>query len=137
MKSESDAITDDEWLLRRVPRCRFRNDKTPFISPGAFEPRLAGRSHDPDLDGISLYREACLTNPDDCLLPVAADKRSEWGIVRISVAEIRELGMSAVSVHDDQVAGHVVIPELSASAFAKKTRSVQKADARVGCRRKW
>ena len=117
MKSESDAITDEEWLLRRVHRDRFRTGKTPFISPGAFEPRLPGKSRDPDCDGISLYRESCLADPESCLLPVATEKRSEWGIVRILAAEIRRLGMSMNAAHDEQIPGHVVIPELSASAF--------------------
>ena len=117
MKSESDAITDDEWLLRRVHRDRFRIGKMPFISPGAFEPRLPEKCRDPDIDGISLYRESCLANPEACLLPVAAEKRSEWGIVRILAAEIRRLGMSVNAAHDEQIPGHVVIPELSATAF--------------------
>ncbi len=89
----------------------------PVISPGAFEPRLPGRSRDPDVDGISLYREACLGTLEECLLPVSADKRPEWGIVRLPVSRIRILNMSLRSVHDDRVAGHVVIPELSAGAF--------------------
>lgn len=117
MKSESDAITDDEWPLRRVHRDRFRIGKMPFISPGAFEPRLPGKSHDPDSDGISFYRESCLADPALCLLSVAAEKRSEWGIVRILAAEIRRLGLSVNAAHDEQIPGRVVIPELSASAF--------------------
>lgn len=117
MKSESDAVTDEEWLPRRVHRNQFRTGKVPFISPGAFEPRLPGKSRDPDSDGISLYRESCLADPEACLPPVATEKRSEWGIVRILAAEIRRLGMSVNAAHDEQIPGHVVIPELSASAF--------------------
>ena len=89
----------------------------PFISPGAFEPRLPGKSRDPDSDGISLYRESCLPNPEACLLQVSTEKRSEWGIVRILAAEIRRLGLSVNAAHDEQIPGHVVIPELSATAF--------------------
>ena len=68
MKSETDPITDDEWLMRRVRIERFRDDKTPFILPGAFEPRIKGR--EPDIDGISLYREECLANPEEILSAV-------------------------------------------------------------------
>lgn len=58
MKSEDAPITDDEFLLRRVRCEKFRSNEVPRISPNAFEPRISGR--DPDIDGISLYREACL-----------------------------------------------------------------------------
>lgn len=89
MKSESDAITDDEWLLRRVHRDRFRIGKMPFISPGAFEPRLPEKCRDPDIDGISLYRESCLANPEACLPNGNSVTCREFGIA-ISVAmEVR------------------------------------------------
>jgi hypothetical protein len=55
-KHESEPIGDDEWLLRRVRRERFRPLQIPLIAPAAFEPRIKGR--DPDVDGISLFREA-------------------------------------------------------------------------------
>jgi hypothetical protein len=58
MKHEFDPVTDDEWLLRRVHRQYFRNDPNLLISPSAFEPRVKGR--EPDVDGISLFRLACL-----------------------------------------------------------------------------
>jgi hypothetical protein len=47
----------------------------------------------------------------------AAEKRAEWGIRRILAAEIRRLGMSVNAAHDEQIPGHVIIPELSDSAF--------------------
>ena len=58
LKDENDPITPDEWFLRRVHCDKFRTDKTPLISPNAFEPRIKGR--DPDKDGISLFRCAVL-----------------------------------------------------------------------------
>lgn len=115
MKLETDPITDDEWLLRRVRVERFRTDKTPMISPNAFEPRLRGR--DVDTDGISLYRQACLASPEDILAPVPEDKRHEFGIVRVPVSLIKSLGLSVEIRQDHRVPGHVVIPELNASAY--------------------
>ena len=81
MKSESDPITDEEFLLRRVRIERFRYDRTPLVSPNAFEPRIVGR--DPDTTGISLYREACLADPCDILATVPEEKRADYGIVRV------------------------------------------------------
>jgi hypothetical protein len=116
MKPETDPITDDEWLLRRVRVERFRTDKTPIISPNAFEPRVKGR--DIDHDGISLYRESCLSAPADILATVAEDKRHEYGIVRIPVSLLRTLNLTVESHQDSRVLGHVVIPELNATAYA-------------------
>jgi hypothetical protein len=121
MKSEADPITEDEWLLRRVHKDRFRSDKVPVISPSAFEPRIKGR--EPDEDGISLYREACLSSPEDALAAVAEGKRDSFGIVRLPVRALRNLDLTIESKPDDRILGHVVIPELRASAFAASKQS--------------
>jgi hypothetical protein len=115
MKPETDPITDDEWLLRRVRVERFRNDKTPIISPNAFEPRVKGR--DIDHDGISLYREACLSSATDILATVSAERVHEYGIVRIPVSLLLSLRLSVQSRPDARILGHVVIPELNAATY--------------------
>lgn len=117
MKSETDPITDDEWLLRRVRFDRFRKDDIPIISPNVFEPRLTGR--DIDHDGISFYRESCLPNPSAVLATVADSKRHEYGIVRIPVSLLKELKLSVQIRVDSRILGHVVIPELNASSYSK------------------
>jgi tRNA pseudouridine55 synthase len=117
MKSEADPITDDEWLLRRVPLPQFRTDRLPIISPNAFEPRIKGR--DVDADGISLYRAACLNDPGEILEPVAAERRQEYGIVRLSVSFLKSLGLSVRNSPDDRVKGHVVLPELNAVDYQR------------------
>jgi len=112
MKAESEPIADDEWLLRRVPLQYWD-------SPRAFEPRLLGKNvRDPDLSGISLYRESCLTHPEDILAPVPPEKWGNNGIVRIPMALVIELGLSAQLEPDARVKGHVVIPELRAEIHA-------------------
>ena len=122
MKSEADPITEDEWLLRRVYKDRFRSEKVPVISPSAFEPRI--KSREPDDDGISLYREACLFSPEDVLTNVADHKRDSFGIVRLPVRAFYDLGLTIESKPDDRIPGHVVIPGLSASAFAASKQSL-------------
>ena len=116
MKSESDPITDEEWLLRRVRREQFRTEKYPLISPNAFEPRIKGR--EPDTDGISLYRQACLADVSMILETVANERRSEYGIVRVPVTLLRTLNLTVTAVPDERILGHVVIPELNASDYA-------------------
>lgn len=122
MKNEAEPITDDEWLLRRVHRDAFKNDRSPTHSPRAFAPRTKGK--DPDDEGISLYREACLESVGQVLANVSEEKRGDNGIVRIQVKDIKELGLTVRADHDDRVPGHVVIPELNASAYANSKSSL-------------
>lgn len=116
MLSEDAPITDDEGLLRRVRMERFRTDRAPIISPNEFEPRIKGR--EPDTDGLSLYREACLADPREVLATVAPERRHEYGIVRIPVSVIRALSLTVVSRPVAPINGHVVIPELNAQDYA-------------------
>src|SRR5262245_19477377 len=115
MKSEDEPITDDEWLLRRVWRDRFRTESIPIISPDAFAPRCAGR--DIVADGISLYRNACVALPYDILAEVTEGKREDTGIVCVSVAFSKSLKLTVVSRPQPPISGHVIIPELNAQAY--------------------
>lgn len=118
MKAEADDVTEDEWLLRRIP-VSF------WDSPRAFEPRLPGkRVRDPDLTGISLYRESCLHSFKDVLATVDPAKRGSNGIVRIPVALLRELGLTVKIEPDTRVKGHVVIPEMRADAYSTNKASL-------------
>ncbi len=117
VKPETDEITDDEWLLRRVDATAFRDRKTPLVSPNAFEPRTKGR--DIDVTGISLYRLDCLAKPEDILATIPEEKRSLKGIVKIPVALIKSLKLTIVVEEDNRVLGHVVISELNADSYTK------------------
>lgn len=116
MKDESEDIADDEWLLRRVRIERFRLDNVPIISPNAFEPRVKGK--DPDTEGISFYRAACLADPIHILATVAAERQGEYGIVRLQVSSLKSLGLTVKRDPADGIKGHVVIPELNAVDYA-------------------
>jgi hypothetical protein len=121
MKAETDPITENEWLLRRVHKDKFRTDKEPLISPNAFEPRIKGR--DPDTDGISLYRADCLADPTEILATVTEEKRHEYGIVRIPVRSLATLQLTVKMEVDSRIKGHVVIPELNSVDYeANKSR---------------
>lgn len=113
MKLETDPIGDEEWLLRLVWEDRFVARQPP-ISPNAFEPR-AGRH--PDTDGLSLFREACVHDPTDILAVVAVDKQDRYGIVRIPVKLLTELGLTVNPSPISEVSGHVVVPELNITAY--------------------
>ncbi len=118
MKSEVDPITDDEWLLRRVHRDRFRTDKIPRVSPNAFEPRIKGR--DPDTDGISLYREQCNNDPAAILAKIPEANQCDIAIVRIQVSFLKSMKLSVRNAPDEPIKGHVVIPELNSRDYEMK-----------------
>lgn len=120
MKPETDPISDDEWLLRRVPMDRFRTHKLPVVSSNAFEPRVGPKAREPDIDGISFYREACLSNPEAILSMLTPEKQAQYGIVRVRVAFIKSLSMSIEIKPDDRILGHVVIPEMNSARYEDK-----------------
>jgi hypothetical protein len=113
MKPETDPIGDEEWLLRLVWEDRFVARQPP-ISPNAFEPR-DGRS--PDIDGVSLFREACVNDPTDILAVVAPDKQGRYGIVKVPVNMLAGLGLTVRPSKIPEVPGHVVLPELNITAY--------------------
>ena len=117
MKDESDVITIDEWLLRRIHYDRFG----PPLSPGAFEPRIKGRN--PDTTGISFFRQSCINDPVVILAVVNPGKRAEKGIVRISISLLIQMGLSVVIRPIPEVRGHVEIPEINSTDYKTKKTS--------------
>lgn len=124
MKSEAEPITDDEWLLRRVNKDRFRTAQTPLISPGAFEPRVKGR--DPDVDGISFYRASCLESAEAILTSLQPPKREETGIVRMQVSSLARLELSVQPKPIPTIPGHVVIPEMNSIDYPTQKSEIGK-----------
>lgn len=120
MKKETDPVTDDEWLLRRVFVDKFNTSRVPLISPKAFEPRVNGR--DPDITGISLYRLSCLSTPHQVLQGIPSEKRHNSGVVKLQVIAVSSLDTLRLTIRNDSrppIPGHVVIPELNSSSYSK------------------
>ena len=118
MKSESEPITDDDWLIRRVHKMYWLAESFPFIIPEAFRPREKGDA--PDLTGISVHRLSCLQCLEESLAKVPADKLGAAGLVRFQVSELTALGWSVVTEADNDdpiIPGHCVIPELSVQSY--------------------
>ena len=133
-KRESEPISEDELLVRRVWHERFRSEKVPFVSPSAFEPRTTGDS--PDVDGISLYRLDCLEDVLDALRTIPDEmKKKQTGVVSIQVLEVRSIRSMQLTVAEsyedefkpDRIAGHVVIPELNALAYSANKTLIKQA----------
>lgn len=103
MKAETDPITEDEWLLRRVHFDQFEVNGNGILK-NAFRPRISGR--DPDTNGISLFREACLSHPGEILSHLPEERRGLSGIVRIPFSLINGMGLTFRSDRRDRRARH-------------------------------
>lgn len=113
MKSQEEPIADDEWLLRRVLKDNFSQDRSRII-PHAFRPQIGGRN--PDVTGISLYRQDCLNDILDILVKTDVAKRQNYGIVRLPVYFLGSIGLSVTCENDTEqpiVLGHVVMPGIN------------------------
>lgn len=128
MKSETDPITPDEWLIRLVFRDRF-TARTPTVAASSFEPRVKG--HEPDVNGLSLFRKDCLNDPADALEAMPEEKRHLYGIVQVPVAVLTELGLSVTPDRIDELPGHVVIPELNSADYAAEPSRFKVAKSRL------
>jgi len=101
----SEAVSDDEWLLRRVPEVWGPSPSTPFPSLDAFKPH-----RDRDTTGLSLYREKYI--PVRELVLRGGGKRAYW-VARVRAHEVRQTGLSIQPRPNDvDGPGHVEIPEM-------------------------
>jgi len=121
MKLETEPISDDEWLLRRVHIQMFRTDVTP-LSPNAFRPVTKGTHV--DNAGISLFREACQQNSEDILRLMSPERQADNGIVRLRVSDLKKIKLSVVADPISDIPGHVVIPELNAQVYENDKKSL-------------
>lgn len=109
-------MTDDEWLIRRVHRDQFRVGVDPYVSPKAFRPQVKG--YNPDHDGISLFRLACIQSTDDILRMVDdPQKKKAVGLVKVRVSELLAQGLTINQTPVEAVRGHVSIPEMDVKAM--------------------
>lgn len=110
MKSDIDPISEDEWLLRRVSCQHFQGGR---IQPVAFRPVMEGRQ--PDENGISFFRAACLPDPDELLR--GRQNPHRYGIIRLAVTFIRSLGLTIRPDPIPGTPGHVVVPEICCQQY--------------------
>jgi hypothetical protein len=122
MKPETDDITSDEWLLRRVHGQWFPRKKGEPFRQSAFAPRDPTKNN-PDHNGISFHRLDCVAAPVDVLGLIEPTKRKAFGIVRVQVCEFLSANYSVERDPDDnpdlakRILGHVVIPEINTKAY--------------------
>lgn len=107
MKRESDPITQDEYVIRLIWKFHFKPKMPLPIKDSAFAPKRG------EIDGISVFRMACVSNAEDTLAVFDPNKRDGYGIALIEVGDLLQLGLSVVPDPIQAVPGHCMIPELS------------------------
>lgn len=114
MKDEAEPIADDEWLVRLV-WSDFMKPPGITITPSAFEPKPR------ETTGISLFRLDCLQEVIQALEAIPdPEKRQRYGIVKIPISLLHELGLSAKPDPISAVTGHVIVPELNITEYKAK-----------------
>jgi hypothetical protein len=110
MKQENEPVSPDELLIRLIWKDHYDPNEEVVIQMGAFRPKKN------EVDGISVFRAACLKDPEDALAVIAEEKRDKYGIVLLPVRELTALGLSVHSARIEEIAGHAVLPELNVDA---------------------
>lgn len=105
-RTEDAPVHGSEWVLRRIPDvqppwCNPEQERP--VAVGAFTPNSG------DADGISLYREI-FVKPEE--VAAAARKSRACFVVRLRAKDVRKLGLSLAPRLDEDLPGHVVVPEL-------------------------
>jgi len=125
MKDESEPIGLDENLIRLIWTSYFKLDFEIAVQERAFLPR------NDEIDGISLFRDACLKSPLDSLEVIADAKREKYGVALLPVSELVALGLRIEPSRIDKVPGHVLLADLNCSAFKEDKARWQKVQQQL------
>src|SRR5947207_677495 len=100
MKDEFDPVTPDELVLRLVWKYHYDINSPDPVKPKAFAPK------GDETDGISVFRGACLSRPEQALEAMAPNKRDGSAIAALPVAEVVALGLTVRPARIDAIPGH-------------------------------
>src|SRR5436305_9027075 len=108
---EYQPVDDGEHVYRRIHRTYFQAGLPVPVHPAAFRPNQN------DTSGLSVFRDA-FVQPADTLAGVDANKQNDYYVARLSVYELRNLGLSVLPEPESNgPPGHAVIPEMSWQAY--------------------
>jgi hypothetical protein len=121
MKLETDPLTDDEAVLRLVHLSRYDpRAPSPVVAPDFLRPT------ERDTTGVSVFRDQCLSSPEQALLAVPDAKRMLYSIVKLPIALLQSYGLSVIPDPIEEAPGHMVIPELSIERYKANKESLKK-----------
>ena len=124
MKDEDSPVSPDEIVVRLIWKDYYRPNEARLVRDRAFLPRPS------DDIGLSVFRLACLGDARGALAVMAPEKRDQYALALLPVADLLALGLSVEPAKIETVPGHAVIPELNAALVAsdgKRCADIQKA----------
>jgi hypothetical protein len=117
MDHEASPVSDEEFVLRRIHQNHVDPGPPLVISLTAFRPTPE------DTAGLSVYREKFVSPIN---VDVSGRKPGEYYVSRLSVRQLRHLGLSVIEDEQSQgPAGHALIPGLSLSAYQQDKRKAR------------
>ncbi len=115
MTQESDPITAQEFVLRRIHKNQVILTSPTPIQRNAFEPKPR------DDTGISVYREAIVSA---AAVAAAGAKAGEYYVARLAITDLIRLGLTLIpDPQPGELPGHCVIPELTWQSFQQNKQS--------------
>jgi hypothetical protein len=108
---EHAPVDANEFVYRRIHHTLFRSDLLLPVRFAAFRPN----QH--DTTGLSVFR-AAFVQAVDTLANLEASKQNDYYVARLSVVDLRNLGLTVVAdPNPNGPAGHAIIPELNWQAY--------------------
>lgn len=132
MTDQSDPVSGDEYILRRVPHI----PQNPWIFPDSPQPvdKLAFRPTDDDEGGISVFREL-FVSAEEIAARNREGKGKECWVLRIRVSDLLGFPISVEVVPDplegDGLPGHSLIPQLNTDLRKNNRRTCGDLQQRI------
>ena len=120
MPNQSDPVTSDEFVLRRIPNNKdwYESSLPEPVQRVAFQPSKR------DTDGLSIFRQLFVTPAQ---LAQAGPNPAGYYVARLRVADLHDLGLSVIAApQNNQPDGHAIIPELSYQAMKQDKQTARK-----------
>jgi len=125
-KDQTDPISPDEYLLRRVPFIEGNDLIDPDlqipIQATAFQPSSK------DMDGLSVFRELFVTPEQIADLHREVSNGKECYVVRVRAADLLgpDIGVDLVPNVIEALPGHVLIPQIYKGNLSKEEKRKRK-----------
>jgi hypothetical protein len=123
MDQQASRVPDEEFVLRRIHQNHVNPGPPLVIGLAAFRPTPE------DTAGLSVYRAK---HASPAAVNSSGRKPGEYYVVRLSVRELRHLGLSVIEDEQPQgPTGHALIPGLNLSAYLQNKQSARELQVRL------
>jgi len=122
--SDTDPVSPDEFVLRRVLRRWYDPSKDPHVDPQAFRPTLI------DKDGLSVFR-ANFAKPEKLDRDRETGNPGTYYVAQLRASAIMELDLTIIPDPKGELPGHALIPELKTGLSGDAKRRAKEKQYRL------